>query len=424
MRSARSRLIVLLVFLALVPFSSNAVNARSGQGRTSHAFTEIKWDDYTFKFLTGNQMGQVLNANGQAVGTILSMNGDLQVVPSVTGADAEKLKNSFAAWKAQGGEKALSSSAPGGATAGAARRARPGDGAATSSSAKPSASSASSAVASSSPNSPAASTAGAAAASPSSTPAAPAAKYAVLQPADLKKFGNGAALRLDLNLLRLQPQLLDQKPYMRYFIALNNCNDKSIAKMLDNELDYPDLVTFYKPKAQEILSSLPMSAGAAIYNDPGLWKKALTLGEYDKAKGAFPILYGGQPGTADVPATINFEFGKTTYRNACPVAVQVSSSHPHEAMPEYYSVTIKPMSFKELALDEAAARKYIEGAGSSRGIILIVDVHLLDTAPTLKKIGEQVTGAQFAGEIARVRVTKLDGTTVGVLFDNHTPPPQ
>ncbi len=74
--------------------------------KQSGVFTEVKVDDYTFKFLPGNQMAQVLDANGNVIGTILSMNGDLQILPTVTGADADKLKKSFQDWKAQGGEKA------------------------------------------------------------------------------------------------------------------------------------------------------------------------------------------------------------------------------------------------------------------------------------------------------------------------------
>jgi hypothetical protein len=75
-------------------------------GRRSQ-FTEIKWDDYTFKFLPGNQMAQVLDANGHVIGTILDQGGDLKLLPTVTGADAEKLAKSFQAWKDSGGEAAL-----------------------------------------------------------------------------------------------------------------------------------------------------------------------------------------------------------------------------------------------------------------------------------------------------------------------------
>jgi len=71
------------------------------------AFTDIKWDVYTFRFLSGNQMGQVLDANGHLIATILDSGGTLKLFPSIRGSDANKLAKSFQAWKDQGGEAAL-----------------------------------------------------------------------------------------------------------------------------------------------------------------------------------------------------------------------------------------------------------------------------------------------------------------------------
>ena len=353
-------------------------------------------------------MGQVLDANGQVIGSILSMNGDLQILPTVTGAEAEKLKTSFQEWKAQGGEKALSGSAP--------QSRRGGD-----STGRTSAPSSQRAA----PSTPARAPGPAASVPSALSPAAASGfKYGILDEAGLNKLGKGAAIRLDLNLLRLSPELLDDKHYMQYFIALNNCSDKNVSKMLSNELDYPDLLALYKPKALEILKSLPMSAGVVLYADAGLWKKVLALGEYDKTKGSFPILYAGQPDGAEIPATITYYFGKTEDRATCPVANQVLSSVVHGAMPASYNISIKPMSFKELHVDEAAARNYIQGVGGSqRVVVLLVDIHLLDTPPTVKKSGSTITAVSFTGEVGRVRVAKMNGDTVGVLFDNHTLPP-
>ena len=67
--------------------------------QSSLANQTVKWDDYTFKFLSTGQMAQVLGSDGKVVGTILTMNGDLQVIP-LPGTDEEKLKKSFADWKA------------------------------------------------------------------------------------------------------------------------------------------------------------------------------------------------------------------------------------------------------------------------------------------------------------------------------------
>jgi hypothetical protein len=60
--------------------------------------TEVKWDDYIFKFLPGGQAAQVLQA-GKVVGTILVMNGEQQILP-LPGVDSDKLKKSFEDYKA------------------------------------------------------------------------------------------------------------------------------------------------------------------------------------------------------------------------------------------------------------------------------------------------------------------------------------
>ena len=60
--------------------------------------SEVKWDDYTFKFNQTGTMAQVFEG-GKVVGTILTMNGEQQVVPA-PGPDADKLKKSFEDYKA------------------------------------------------------------------------------------------------------------------------------------------------------------------------------------------------------------------------------------------------------------------------------------------------------------------------------------
>jgi hypothetical protein len=402
------------ILAAILLLQSTPIHGQTGRSGAG-AFAEIKWDSYTFKFVKGNQMARVLDTNGQVIGTILSMNGELQILPTITGADAEKLKKSFQDWKRQGGEKALN----GGAAQGSRSRSA-GDGG-TAGGGVPATRTASSAT-------PARNTGDSSPASSASSTGAPATasrfKYGILDETGLDKLGHGAAIRLDLNLLRLSPELLDQKHYMQYFIGLNNCKDKNVAKMLNNELDYPDLVAFYQPKEHEILNSLTMSAGVALYAEAGLWKKVLTLGEYDKSKGSFPIQYAGQPDGAEVPATISYYFGKTEDRAACPIANQVLSSVVHGAMPSSYGISVKPMSFKEVRIDEAGARNYIQSVGGSqRVVVLLVDVHLLDAPPSVKKSGSTITAVNFTGEVGRVRVAKMNGDTVAVLFDNHTLPP-
>jgi len=68
-----SRIRAIWLFILVVVITQgllSTVCAQTKPGRRN-AFTEIKWDDYTFKFLPGNQMAQVLDANGHVIGTIL-----------------------------------------------------------------------------------------------------------------------------------------------------------------------------------------------------------------------------------------------------------------------------------------------------------------------------------------------------------------
>ena len=60
--------------------------------------SEVKWDDYTFKYSRTGTSAQVFEG-GKVVGTILTMNGDQRVIP-LPGPDAEKLTKSFEDYKA------------------------------------------------------------------------------------------------------------------------------------------------------------------------------------------------------------------------------------------------------------------------------------------------------------------------------------
>jgi len=59
---------------------------------------EVKWDTYTYKFSLTGTMAQVFE-NGKVVGTILTMNGNQQVIP-LPGTDSEKMTKSFEDYKA------------------------------------------------------------------------------------------------------------------------------------------------------------------------------------------------------------------------------------------------------------------------------------------------------------------------------------
>ncbi len=99
---------------------------------------------------------------------------------------------------------------------------------------------------------------------------------------------NNGTVRFDVNAIRLDPSLLENKFVMQYFIGLNNCHDRGVERSLQNELDYPALAKYYRDNAAAILSALPDTGGVAMYrgNTKGgmLWGRA--YGGYDpKLKG-------------------------------------------------------------------------------------------------------------------------------------------
>jgi hypothetical protein len=105
MSSSRFRMIWLLILIQIV--ACGQLSPIYAQFRHKSSFTEIKWQDYTFKFLPGNRMAQVIDSNNHVIGTIIDQGGDLQLLPTVTGDEADKLQKSFQAWKDSGGEAAV-----------------------------------------------------------------------------------------------------------------------------------------------------------------------------------------------------------------------------------------------------------------------------------------------------------------------------
>lgn len=91
-RYLRSFVPVVLAVFALVAVSYGQAAQSSLAGQT------IKWDDYIFKFSPSGLTALALNNSGKLVGSILVMNGEMQVHP-LTGPDIDKLKKSFEDWK-------------------------------------------------------------------------------------------------------------------------------------------------------------------------------------------------------------------------------------------------------------------------------------------------------------------------------------
>jgi hypothetical protein len=252
-------------------------------------------------------------------------------------------------------------------------------------------------------------------------------KYGRLTREDLQRI-NQASVRFDVNYFRLNPSALNQKPVMQYFIALNNCNNPEIGRALANELDYPALAEYYKSKAPQILNALPRTVpDVALYRFIGggqadgwrLWSKSLTLGEYNVQRKAFPMKYPGKD-EVDIPDSLTTEGSGRDLSKACPVASRPAAA-ASKYLPGVYAIALQPAVYKELPMDEDAARKYIDSAGQQRNVFLAVDVNIQDTPPAISNPNNSSMQATFRVQTARIRV--IDGKTLkslGTLYDDHS----
>jgi hypothetical protein len=246
-----------------------------------------------------------------------------------------------------------------------------------------------------------------------------------LTPEDLERI-NDPTVRFDLNYLRLNPAALDQKPVMQYFAALNNCNHRDVERALFNELDYPALAALYKAQAPQILAPLPRTITDVTFDrDIGghrqgnwvLWAQSLTLGEYDPRRKAFPLRYPGK-NAVEIPEAMSTDSGVRNVAQTCPAA-QKAANLVRTYLPSKYEIAVQPAAYRELPMDEASARQYIDRAGSQRGVFLAVDVKILDRAPTVDREKDFIRKATFAAQVIRLRV--IDSRTqkpLGALFDD------
>jgi hypothetical protein len=228
--------------------------------------------------------------------------------------------------------------------------------------------------------------------------------------------------------MRLNPAVLDEKPVMQYFIALNNCNHQDVAQAIENELDYPKLAAFYKAKAPEILASLsriiPDIAfdryiGGRQTGNWVLWSKSLTLGEYDSQRKAFPLNFPGKS-SVDIPDSLSMDGGHRDYAQTCPAAARAAAAVGSH-LPLKYGISVRPASYRELPMDEADARRYIDSAGPQRNVFLAFDAVILDSTPTIDRERTFIRQASFRAKVVRLRV--IDGHTqkpLGALFDDGT----
>lgn len=411
--------ILIAVFaLQLMPPPAGAqyTRARSRSGATSAADQPFTSGPYTFKPVpySNGAMVQIFDTKtGKGVGTVI--NGNV-----VAAQDQAAIQAAYDAHLS-------STSKPAAAPTPAASS----DGAAVPSSAGGARTAISQPAAASMPASTAAPSG-----SVSSSGSGSAFKYGVLDRSMIDRFPT--AILMDLNLLRLRPELLDDKLFMRYFIALNNCDDQNVARMLDNELDYPDLAAQYKARAPEILKALPASIRMTLYRPAAnagkwtLWGKSLTLGDYNKGDGAFPFNYPGAKNgveiTGDMTLSQATEDRQSFLNKFCHVAAQKTGIAGYGSLPADYTVSSRSMNFKEFTLDETSARRYIERmTGKSRAVVLDVNLRVLDSSPEIEHApNNPFKGAGFKGQIGRVTVVdSQSGEEIGLLYDDHSlPPPQ
>jgi hypothetical protein len=260
-------------------------------------------------------------------------------------------------------------------------------------------------------------------------------RYGRVTKEDLERI-NDATVRFDVNYLRLNPAALNEKAVMQYFIALNNCNHRDVERALFNELDYPALAAFYKPRAAGILAALPRTItdiafdrmiGGQQVGNWRLWAQSLTLGEYNSQRKAFPLTYpaGQNSGQAkrdgvDIPEALSTASSGRNLTQSCPAA-QKAAAAANRFLPTNYEIRLRPAQYRELPMDEAAARQYIDGAGPQRSVFLAVDVAILDSPPAIDRGANSVNRASFRAQMVRLRV--IDSRTqhpVGALFDDGT----
>jgi len=186
---------------------------------------------------------------------------------------------------------------------------------------------------------------------------------------------------LDLVFLRLQPSQLNDAGLMRLFVLLNNCDNEPVARAFDtNELDRPQILSFYHSKAQDILGGLSGEAAHTTRMRIGY------LGEYNTATKKFPLLSGG-PGTQPRKLPIyELRFSRTPNDPTCPSLRHLQLSARDVAkIPDQYSVSMPTWEFDGVPMDEAAARKYIEATPPTlRYVCLDITFRTLDTAPKIE----------------------------------------
>ena len=238
---------------------------------------------------------------------------------------------------------------------------------------------------------------------------------AILNNETLRRIDD-SGVRLELNLFRLDPRLLDSAGPMRYFVVLNNCKaagnvDQRVVRVLDNELDFPKVAGFYKARSASILGNMPTTVSISL--------RGASLGPYDAAKQGFPILFGGG----------KFEFSNvrvdSDHNNLSRYCPEAWRQYPDpRTFPNTYGITFTPkLAFDFLPMDEASARVYIEHTNAAQRVIIFnVDLRILDSPPQISAINPSFTVANLKAEIEKITIAKgLSGEKVAVLYERDGP---
>ena len=211
------------------------------------------------------------------------------------------------------------------------------------------------------------------------------------------------------------PALLDEKPMMQCFISINNTPTQTANAISratrNNELLYPEVADFYKPKAAAILKELPLNTYSKIVDQAmiptsvrpnpmssmmfgermGMYQ--IMLGEYDVARKAFPFVdFQGNK------LTLSFDIVETNDNGNCGNL--------------RFFVKFPQVSFSEVPMDEAAARVFLSTAGRAGpgGVLnLKFDMDILDTVPELRPPSFEDQSRRryvFSGKINKITVLK------------------
>jgi hypothetical protein len=240
----------------------------------------------------------------------------------------------------------------------------------------------------------------------------PASAFPVLNLPHLEsRSGENDGLRLFLNLLRLNPALLQDELILKHFIAVNNCNNSdAMLKAFDSEFDSPKIMAFYKAKAPEILNEAPSTIQPMI--------GPFYLGQYDAAKRAFPFV---DPTKKGATITIGDVEPQNDLQRAC-VAGGLFFKQPfdpfHSGAPSgamvsqglTYRLHFNPVTLTELPMDEASAQKYVASlpnynpaARTPRIVFLLIDMEILQE-PAKLDIGREGALADFHVEVKKLSV--------------------